>query len=187
MRVERTGMALHTCGEFVLVALGVFARRSDSPLLAILISKDSAGVMLRRILPTIYFVPLALGVIVVEGQLRGFYTVQERACILVVLQIVFLFYIVRACGVLLHKVDLQRHEANAKRESLLTELQTALQEVKALSGLLPICSHCKQVRDDRGYWKQIEVYIEEHSEATFTHGICDACLQKHHPEIARRV
>jgi len=58
------------------------------------------------------------------------------------------------------------------------ELQKALSEIKTLSGLLPICASCKKIRDDKGYWNQIEVYIRDHSEATFSHGICPPCAEK---------
>lgn len=58
------------------------------------------------------------------------------------------------------------------------ELQEALTEVKTLSGMLPICSSCKKIRDDRGYWNQIEAYIREHSEAEFTHSICPECTER---------
>lgn len=67
-------------------------------------------------------------------------------------------------------------EAEAERDRLLSELQTALGRVKILSGLLPICATCKKVRDDGGYWRQIEVYIRDNSEASFSHGICPGCL-----------
>lgn len=63
------------------------------------------------------------------------------------------------------------------------ELQEALADVKKLSGLLPICSSCKKIRDDKGYWKQIESYIHEHSEAQFSHGICPECAQEFYPDI----
>jgi hypothetical protein len=63
------------------------------------------------------------------------------------------------------------------------ELQSALGEVKALRGLLPICSICKKVRDDKGYWDQIETYIEKHSDAQFTHGICPDCVRNFYPEV----
>ena len=63
------------------------------------------------------------------------------------------------------------------------KLQDALAEVKRLSGLLPICSSCKKIRDDNGYWKQIESYIREHSEADFSHGICPECAKKLYPDI----
>lgn len=58
------------------------------------------------------------------------------------------------------------------------ELEAALQEVKTLSGLLPICSSCKKIRDDSGYWNRIETYIKKHSEAEFSHSICEDCAQK---------
>jgi uroporphyrinogen-III decarboxylase len=61
------------------------------------------------------------------------------------------------------------------------KLEAALAEVKKLSGLIPICSHCKKVRDDTGYWSQVEAYIQEHSEAKFSHGICRECAEKYYP------
>ena len=57
------------------------------------------------------------------------------------------------------------------------ELQGALSRIKTLKGLLPICSACKKIRDDKGYWNHIESYIRHHSEADFTHGICPSCAQ----------
>jgi len=63
------------------------------------------------------------------------------------------------------------------------ELQRALEQVKTLSGLLPICSSCKKIRDDTGYWNQIEIYIKEHSEAEFSHSICPECAKELYPEL----
>lgn len=60
----------------------------------------------------------------------------------------------------------------------------AITEVKTLSGLLPICASCKKIRDDSGYWYQIEKYIQEHSEATFSHGICPDCAGKLYPGLS---
>jgi len=62
------------------------------------------------------------------------------------------------------------------------KLQKAFDEIKTLRGIIPICSHCKQIRDDEGLWKQIEEYIHTHSEAEFSHGICPSCMRKHYPE-----
>jgi K+-sensing histidine kinase KdpD len=67
------------------------------------------------------------------------------------------------------------------------ELQEALDKVKQLSGLLPICASCKKIRDDKGYWNQIESYISKHSEAIFTHGICPECTKKIYPEYYEQV
>lgn len=73
--------------------------------------------------------------------------------------------------------------AQKEREELIEKLQNALNNVKALSGLLPICVHCKSIRDDQGYWNQIEVYLERHSEAEFSHGICKRCAKKYYPDM----
>lgn len=64
-----------------------------------------------------------------------------------------------------------------------SKLQEALDEIKTLRGIIPICSHCKQIRDDEGMWQKIEKYIHEHSEASFSHGICPDCIKKHYPEV----
>jgi len=69
-----------------------------------------------------------------------------------------------------------------EKESLITELQGSLKKVKLLSGLLPICSSCKKIRDDKGYWNQIDSYVREHSEAEFSHSICPDCAKKLYPE-----
>lgn len=65
----------------------------------------------------------------------------------------------------------------------ITELKEALTRVKVLSGLLPICASCKKIRDDEGYWNQIESYIRDRSDADFSHGICPECKEKLYPEL----
>jgi len=67
------------------------------------------------------------------------------------------------------------------------ELREALAQVKRLRGLFPICSGCKRIRDDEGYWNQIEVYISEHSEAEFSHGICPECIERLYPDAAQQI
>ena len=76
----------------------------------------------------------------------------------------------------------ERKRAEEERERLILELQEAMTKIKVLGGLLPICATCKKIRDDKGYWKQIEDYISDHSEAQFTHGICAECARKIHPD-----
>jgi PAS domain S-box-containing protein len=80
-----------------------------------------------------------------------------------------------------------RRQAQAERENLLNELSEALANVKKLSGMLPICSACKKVRDDSGYWSQIEDYVRKHSEAQFSHGICPDCMRSLYPDMAAQV
>jgi PAS domain-containing protein len=76
-----------------------------------------------------------------------------------------------------------RKNAEAEREKLIEELKRALAEVKTLSGLLPICASCKRIRDDGGYWNQIESYIKTHSEVQFSHGLCPECITKLYPDL----
>jgi hypothetical protein len=76
----------------------------------------------------------------------------------------------------------ERKRAEDEREKLIIELQNALAEVKTLGGLLPICSSCKKIRDDQGYWNQLEVYISGHSTAQFSHGLCPECAKKLYPK-----
>lgn len=66
-----------------------------------------------------------------------------------------------------------------------SDLAAALSELKTLHGLLPICSHCKSVRNDTGYWESVESYVEAHSEADFSHGICPGCMERHYPAVCR--
>ena len=80
----------------------------------------------------------------------------------------------------------ERKLAEDKREELISELQKALVEVKNLSGLLPICASCKKIRNDTGYWEQVEEYIRAHSEATFSHSLCPECAEKLYPELFRK-
>ncbi len=70
-----------------------------------------------------------------------------------------------------------------ERERLIRELRDAMKEIKTLSGLLPMCAWCKKIRDDRGYWKQVETYISEHTKAEFSHGICPECARKVYPGL----
>jgi hypothetical protein len=64
------------------------------------------------------------------------------------------------------------------------ELEVALGNVHTLSGLIPICASCKKIRNDEGYWDQVETYIQQHSHAQFSHGICPECLRRLYPEDA---
>lgn len=63
------------------------------------------------------------------------------------------------------------------------DLASALSELKTLQGMLPICAHCKNVRNDAGYWESVESYVEAHSEADFSHGICPTCMKVHYPAV----
>lgn len=77
---------------------------------------------------------------------------------------------------------IERKHAEEERSRLIAELQESLAKVRTLSGLLPICASCKKIRDDKGYWNQIETYIKDRSQAEFTHGICPDCAQRLYPQ-----
>ena len=77
----------------------------------------------------------------------------------------------------------QRKTAEAERERLIAELKAALANIQTLRGLLPICALCKKIRDDKGYWNQVEHYVTEHSDAKFTHSLCPECSRQLYPEL----
>ena len=82
------------------------------------------------------------------------------------------------------KIEMEnRKRAQIEKDNLIVELKDALRKVKTLSGLLPICASCKKIRDDNGYWNQIESYIQTYSEAEFSHSICPDCAKKLYPDI----
>lgn len=76
----------------------------------------------------------------------------------------------------------ERRSVQISNEQLISELRKANAEVKTLSGLLPVCASCKQVRDDQGYWSQLETYLKKHTEISFSHGLCQDCAHKLYPE-----
>ena len=85
--------------------------------------------------------------------------------------------------VLLLRDITERRLAEKEREKLIAELRDALANLKRLSGLLPICASCKKIRDDQGYWHQVENYMQDHAEVEFSHGICPECAAKLYPEL----
>ncbi len=96
--------------------------------------------------------------------------------------------IVDVCGLTIENArkyqQIKNNEDRLRQEK--EKLEDALAKVKQLSGLLPICSYCHKIRDNKGYWNQIEAYIEEHSEADFSHSICQECVKKHFPDMKIR-
>lgn len=83
----------------------------------------------------------------------------------------------------LNNVNFQLVKEVDKHKRTITELEATLKEIKTLRGLLPICSYCKKIRDDKGYWNQIEAYIHKHSDAEFSHSICPECAKKYYPDM----
>jgi PAS domain S-box-containing protein len=75
----------------------------------------------------------------------------------------------------------ERKRIETERETLILQLQSAIEHIKTLKGIVPICASCKKVRDDEGFWEQVEAYLSRHTDVRFSHGICPDCLKKHYP------
>lgn len=80
-----------------------------------------------------------------------------------------------------------RKQAEKEREELIKRLLESLAEIKTLRGILPLCSFCKKVRNDKGYWEQVDIYIHKHSGADISHSICPECLKEHYPDEFKRL
>jgi phosphoserine phosphatase RsbU/P len=89
-------------------------------------------------------------------------------------------------GELRARVEVGRRmvEMQAALADKIEELRQAFDQIKTLRGIVPICAGCKQIRDDRGYWNQVEVYVRDHTEAQFSHGICPDCMRRLYPDYA---
>lgn len=105
----------------------------------------------------------------------------------------FTFIMERLRETVQHRLNLSKEKLNTtidaleksirEKQKIINKLEASLNEIKELRGILPICSHCKKIRNDKGYWEQVECYIEEHSRAEFTHGLCPACQEELFPGI----
>lgn len=107
------------------------------------------------------------------------YVVLLDLMLIVVLLIPILyFFVYRPLDANMNEID----RLSREKDNKIDELKIALSEIKTLRGIIPICSSCKKIRDDKEHWNQIEMYIKEHSDAEFSHGICPECAEKLYPE-----
>jgi len=82
---------------------------------------------------------------------------------------------------------LELKKAHDREKELVKELTEALSKVRQLRGLLPICAKCKKIRDDKGYWRRVEEYVSDHSEAQFSHSLCPTCVEEPYPGMAEKI
>lgn len=136
------------------------------------------------------YIPVIMGVFIY----RNFYGAGEHQSIEIVsnltlyilfVSVLYMYYeSTRAHTESLLVNDIEaRMRTEAKNSALISDLKEALAEVKSLRGLLPVCSCCKKIRDDKGYWNKLEVFIEERSDAQFSHGMCPDCAQDLYPDV----
>jgi hypothetical protein len=113
---------------------------------------------------------------------HNFLVLFDSFLLVILLLPVLYFFVYRPLSSYVNNINL----LNAEKDTVIKKLNTALEEIKTLKGILPICASCKKIRDDTGYWNQIESYIKEHSEAEFSHGLCPDCAEKLYPEFYPR-
>lgn len=177
-----TGMAVHTSLAFLLLGAGLYSAMHESaPKKTLLFSETTGGIMARRLLPAAIILPLLLGWLVIREHRPGLYDSPGGVAFFVVCAMFFFTALILATARQLHLLDLARREAVIARDHTIAELQHALDEVRTLQGLLPMCAWCKKVRDDQGYWDDVASYIARHTEASVSHGICPDCASTHFP------
>ena len=177
------GMPVSAAVAFLFLALGIFAARPYSGVGELLFSPTLTSRIARRWVVGAAIFPLALGYVAVQLQQRGILDAATASALFVGTITVLMATAVVVESAASNRLEGRRLDLERERARLVTELEKALAEVRSLSGLLPICSHCKRIRDDRGGWERLEEYISEHSEAQFSHSLCPDCLQKHYGEL----
>ncbi len=112
---------------------------------------------------------------------------EEHLTEIIISSLVFILIVSLFWVQFLKKEIKSRKKITEEKKRLIVELRTAFEEIHTLQGIIPICSSCKKIRDDKGYWNQIEEYISTHTDSTFSHGICPDCVQKLYPEYADEI
>ena len=154
------GIGVIALGSLALLVIGLALLAPESTWLAVFISPGAGGRMARRFAPLVLFSPILIGV---QTAVYDHPIGHAIAAVTVTAAVVI--------TLLAGASALDRAEA----------------QQKTLSGLLPICSHCKRIRDDAGYWSQVESYVSKYSEAEFSHSLCPSCLLEHYPEHAETI
>jgi hypothetical protein len=171
-------MALHTAVTFFVLSVGLLCAQPDAKTTRIITSESIGGLTLRRLLPAVIIVPIIIGWLRLEGEYAGLYDTALGVSLMVVGSMAVMAVLVWRNASMLHRLDIERKQAEDEREKLIKELQSALSEVKTLQGMLPICSYCKSIRNDQNFWQKVENYITERTDVMITHGICPDCYDE---------
>ena len=136
------------------------------------------GTLISRFVISVFALPFLYGYLHWQNAKQGI-EIENRPVLAILKQVAEI-----EMALSLAQQEIRRREAAEKeRDKVILELQKALSEVKTLRGLIPICAHCKSIRDDKGYWNRIEAYIQQHSDAEFSHSICPDCILKLYPDL----
>lgn len=136
------------------------------------------GALASRFVISLFALPFLYGYLYWESSHKGT-PIENRPVLAILKQVAEI-----SQELTLAQEEIQRRiKAEQERDKLIAELQKALSEVRTLRGFLPICSHCKSIRDDQGYWNRLEAYLSDHSDAELTHSICPDCAKKHYPDL----
>ncbi|MBI2928672.1 MAG: hypothetical protein HYY24_23665 [Verrucomicrobia bacterium] len=168
---------------FLTLVSGALCARPAHGLMAPITSDNLGGKLARRLLPAALAVPFLVGLLIEAGEHTGWLGVADDTALFAGLTILVFVVLNWSHARELNRIEEERRQASEERERLIEQLQEALANVKTLRGLLPICAQCKKIRDDNGYWNQVEVYLRNHSEATFTHGLCPECVHQFMREL----
>jgi hypothetical protein len=180
----RGRLGLHLWGRTFVTLLGVmwldvflFATGAFAPGPAYL--SIMKGTLISRLIISVFACPFLLIYLHWQGIQRGL-TIENRPILSILKRVA---EIERALALAQQEIE-RRKILEKEKETLITDLQRALSEIKTLRGFLPICGHCKKIRNDEGYWFQLEQYIQDHSDAKFSHGICPECIRTHYPGLS---
>jgi hypothetical protein len=154
------GIGVNALAGLAILVVGLAALNPRGTWLAVFISPGAGGRMARRFTPLVLLSPIVIGV-----QTAVYDKPAGHAIAAVTVTTIFVIAVLAGASAL--------DRAEAQR--------------RILGGLLPICSHCKRIRDDRGYWSQVESYVSQHSEAEFSHSLCPSCLVEFYPEYAEAI
>lgn len=169
-RVEWTGLAMVATGSLNAVALHLLLR-DPWQTTNFMLAAVATGIMFRRTLPFVLGEALVLGTWGVGIRIFPPHPLLHWG-----LGMASAVLVGVAAHLFLKRLLKELDRLNAHDHQALLDLQAALDNVKTLSGLIPICAQCKKVRDDQGYWQHVEHYVATHTEADFTHGLCPACM-----------
>ena len=138
---------------------------------------NCAGTLVSRFVISLFALPFLYGYLYWQNTQKGL-AIENRPVLAILRQVAEIEVELTHA-----QQEIERRKiAEQERDKLIADLQKALSEVKTLRGFLPICSHCKSIRDDMGYWNRLEAYIKDHSDAELTHSICPECAKKYYPQ-----